>query len=61
MNFMLIPALIFFAIELVAFSNGETHLATLACGGVLLCCGINAGWHMWGRSNGKKEKDVKDR
>ncbi len=59
MVLMSIPALVFFAIELIAVSNGETRLATLASGGALLCCGIYYGWRMWERFNERKDDDVR--
>lgn len=61
MNFMLIPGSVFLVIEFVAYSKGEVQLATLATGGAFLCLGAIIGWRMWGRSNRKEGKDVKDR
>lgn len=59
MGFTLMPGFIFFAIELVAFSNGEVQLGTLATGGAFLCFGSVIGWRMWERSNRKEGDDVR--
>lgn len=59
MEFISIPGLIFLGIQIVAYSVGETQLGTLASGGVFMCCGIYYGWRMWGRSNERKDDDVR--
>lgn len=58
MSFIVIPAMIFLAIQMVAYSVGETSLGTLASGGVFMCLGIYKGWRMREYSNERKDSDV---
>lgn len=59
MRFMTFPMLIFVALNWVAYSQGMTAFATLALSGAWLCLGMIGGWHMWKRSNRRKDSDVR--
>lgn len=56
MEHLAIPALIFVAIELVAYAQGLTAFAALAGAGMWLCCGMQLGWYAWERAHEKEEK-----
>lgn len=55
MEHLAIPALVFAAIELVAYAQGLTAFTTLAGTGMWLCCGMQLGWYAWERTQESKQ------
>lgn len=54
MNHLLLPMLIFFAIELVAYAQGQSAFVTIAAAGAMACWGMRLGSRAWERAKRKR-------